>query len=122
MEYIYGILACYKSGRLFKIYLSHINKQGVIIFYIYYNNNINYRFYFTLEIKERQARMKHIEERIEEYHNLMRAGLDEVAVQEYETAADYFSDAAYVLNKIDNEGIRAELANMYEVNPYDYAR
>lgn len=52
----------------------------------------------------------------------MRAGLDEVAVQEYETAAEYFSDAAFVLNKIDNEGIRAELANMYEVNPYDYAR
>ena len=65
---------------------------------------------------------KHMQERIEEYHNLMRAGLDEVAVQEYETAAEYFSDAAFVLNKIDNEGIRAELANMYEVNPYDYAR
>lgn len=63
-----------------------------------------------------------MQERIEEYHNLMRAGLDEVAVQEYETAADYFSDAAFVLNKIDNEGIRAELATMYEVNPYDYVR
>lgn len=63
-----------------------------------------------------------MDERIEEYHNLMRAGLDEVAVQEYETAAEYFSDAAFVLNKIDNEGTRAKLANMYEVNPYDYAR
>lgn len=70
----------------------------------------------------RAAGRKHMQEQIEEYHNLMRAGLDEVAVQEYEIAADYFSDAAYVLNKIDNEGIRAELANMYEVNPYDYAR
>ena len=44
-----------------------------------------------------------------------------MAVQEYETAAEYFSDAAYVLNKIANEGIRAELANKYEVNPYDFA-
>ena len=70
----------------------------------------------------RAAGRRYMQERIEEYHNLMRAGLDEVAVQEYETAADYFSDAAYVLNKIANEGIRAELANMYEVNPYDYAR
>lgn len=70
----------------------------------------------------RAAGRKYMQERIEEYHNLMRVGLDEVAVQEYETAAEYFSDAAFVLNKIDNEGIRAELANMYEVNPYDYAR
>lgn len=70
----------------------------------------------------RAAGRKYMQEQIEEYHNLMRAGLDEVAIQEYETAAEYFSDAAFVLNKIDNEGIRAELANMYEVNPYDYAR
>ncbi len=70
----------------------------------------------------RAAGKASMQERIEEYHNLMRAGLDEVAVQEYETATEYFSDAAFVLNKIDNEGIRAELANMYEVNPYDYAR
>jgi hypothetical protein len=70
----------------------------------------------------RAAGRKYMQERIEEYHNLMRAGLDEVAIQEYETAAEYFSDAAFVLNKIGNEGIRAELANTYEVNPYDYAR
>lgn len=70
----------------------------------------------------RAAGRKHMQERIEEYHNLMRAGLDEVAIQEYETAAEYFSDAAFVLNKIDNEGIRAQLANEYEVNPYDYAK
>lgn len=70
----------------------------------------------------RAAGKASMQKQIEEYHNLMRAGLDEVAVQEYETAAEYFSDAAFVLNKIDNEGIRAELANMYEVNPYDYAR
>ena len=65
---------------------------------------------------------RRLDRQIEEYHNLMRAGLDEVAIQEYELAAAYFSDAAFVLNRIDNEGIRAELANMYEVNPYDYAR
>ena len=70
----------------------------------------------------RAAGKVYMQEQIEEYHNLMRAGLDEVAVQEYETAAEYFSDAAFVLNKIDNEGIRDELANTYEVNPYDYAR
>lgn len=70
----------------------------------------------------RAAGKASMQEQIEEYHNLMRAGLDEVAVQEYETAAEYFSDAAFVLNKIANEGIRAELANMYEVNPYDYAK
>ena len=65
--------------------------------------------------------METTQDLIEEYNNLMQAGLDEVAVQEYETAAEYFSDAAYVLNKIAHEGIRAELANKYMVNPYDYA-
>lgn len=45
--------------------------------------------------------------------------LHEVAVNEMETAAEYFSDAAYVLNKIGHEGIKAELANKYTVNPYD---
>lgn len=70
----------------------------------------------------RAAGKVYMQEQIEEYHNLMRAGLDEVAVQEYETAAEYFSDAAYVLNKIANEDIRAELASMYEVNPYDYVK
>lgn len=58
----------------------------------------------------------------EEYINLMQAGLDEVAIGEMETAEDYFSDAAYVLNQISHEGIRAELANMFTVNPYDFAR
>lgn len=65
--------------------------------------------------------METTQDLIEEYDNLMQAGLDEVAVQEYETAAEYFSDAAYVLNKITHEGIRAELANKYMVNPYDFA-
>lgn len=65
--------------------------------------------------------METTQDLIEEYDNLMQAGLDEVAVQEYETAAEYFSDAAYVLNKIVHEGIRAELANKYTVNPYDFA-
>ena len=65
--------------------------------------------------------MEQLVELEEEFDSLMKAGLDEVAVQEYETAAEYFSDAAYVLNKIANEGIRAELANKYEVNPYDFA-
>lgn len=65
--------------------------------------------------------METIQDLIEEYDNLMQAGLDEVAVNEMETAAEYFSDAAYVLNKIAHEGIRAELANKYMVNPYDYA-
>ena len=65
--------------------------------------------------------MEQLVELEEEFDSLMQAGLDEVAVHEYETAAEYFSDAAYVLNKIANEGIKAELANKYEVNPYDFA-
>lgn len=59
---------------------------------------------------------------IEEYDNLMQAGLDELAVSEMETAEEYFSDAACVLNKITHEDIKAELANKYMVNPYDFAK
>lgn len=68
-----------------------------------------------------KAIMETTKDLIEEYDNLMQAGLDEVAVDDFETAAEYFSDAASVLNKISHEGIRAELANKYIVNPYDYA-
>ena len=70
----------------------------------------------------RAAGRKYMQERIEEYHNLMRAGLDEVAIQEYETAAEYFSDAAFVLNKIEDKEIRDKLATTYTVNPLDFAR
>ena len=66
--------------------------------------------------------MTNQEELIEEYHNLMRAGLDEIAVDDTEIAEEYFSDAAFVLNKIKNKKTREELATMYTVNPLDFAR
>lgn len=59
---------------------------------------------------------------IEEYHNLMRAGLDEIAVDDTEIAEEYFSDAAFVLNKIKDTKTKEELATMYTVNPLDFAR
>lgn len=63
-----------------------------------------------------------IQELIEEYHNLMRAGLDEIAVDDTEIAEEYFSDAAFVLNKIKDKEIRDKLATTYTVNPLDFAR
>lgn len=66
--------------------------------------------------------MTNQEELIEEYHNLMRAGLDEIAIDDTEIAEEYFSDAAFVLNKIDDEEIRDKLATTYTVNPLDFAR
>ena len=59
---------------------------------------------------------------IEEYHNLMRAGLDEIAVDDTEIAEEYFSDAAFVLNKIKDTKTKEELATMYTVNPLDFAK
>lgn len=66
--------------------------------------------------------MTNREELIEEYHNLMRAGLDEIAVDDTEIAEEYFSDAAFVLNKIEDKKTREELATIYTVNPLDFAR
>ena len=66
--------------------------------------------------------MGKLKELIEEYDNLMRAGLDEVAVGDNELAEDYFSDAAYVVNKVDDENIKQQLISRYTVNPLDFAR
>lgn len=66
--------------------------------------------------------MTNQEELIEEYHNLMRAGLDEIAVDDTEIAEEYFSDAAFILNKIEDKEIRDELATTYTVNSLDFAR
>ena len=65
--------------------------------------------------------MTNQEELIEEYHNLMQAGLDEIAVDDTEIAEEYFSDAASVLNKIEDKEIRDKLATTYTVNPLDFA-
>lgn len=65
--------------------------------------------------------MANQEDLIEEYHNLMRAGLDEIAINDTEIAEEYFSDAAFVLNKIEDKEIRDKLATTYTVNPLDFA-
>lgn len=62
------------------------------------------------------------QDQIEEFDMLMQAGLDEVATKDYDIAEDYFSDAAYVLNQIDNEHVRKMLENKYTINPLDFAK
>lgn len=59
---------------------------------------------------------------LEEYDNLMQAGLDELAVGDTENAEEYFSDAAYVLNKVADPTLRSELENRYTINPLDFAK
>ena len=60
-------------------------------------------------------------DKIEEFDNLMQAGLDEIAVDDSETASEYFSDAAYVLNEIEDQKLKTELEHKYTVNPLDFA-
>jgi hypothetical protein len=62
--------------------------------------------------------MKSLEETIEEFDNLMQAGLDDVAVGDLET--EYFSDAAYVIKDLPKE-LKDKLCNKYEINPMDFA-
>lgn len=59
-------------------------------------------------------------ETVEEFDNLMQAGLDELAVGDTENATDYFSDAACVISNLSDE-LKEELCNKYEVNPLDFA-
>ena len=67
--------------------------------------------------------MEQLVELEEEFDSLMRAGLDEVAVDDTEVAEEYFSDAAYIINKVRklNEEKAKELENKYTVNPMDFA-
>ena len=67
--------------------------------------------------------MEQLVELEEEFDSLMRAGLDEVAVDDTEVAEEYFSDAAYIVNKVRklNEEKAKELENKYTVNPMDFA-
>jgi hypothetical protein len=61
-----------------------------------------------------------ITEQIEEFNSLMQAGLEEIGDQE--VAEEYFSDAASVLNKIEDKRLKETLANSYSVNPLDFAQ
>ena len=67
--------------------------------------------------------MEQLVELEEEFDSLMQAGLDEVAVDDTEVAEEYFSDAAYIINKVRklNEEKAKELENKYTVNPMDFA-
>ena len=63
-----------------------------------------------------------VKELLEEYDNLMQAGFDELAIGDTENAEEYFSDAAYVLNKVIDPVIKQELENRYTINPLDFAK
>lgn len=63
-----------------------------------------------------------LEEQIEEFDNLMQAGLDEAATGDYDLAEEYFSDAAHVLQKVQNTDIKKQLELKYSVNPLDFAQ
>lgn len=60
-------------------------------------------------------------DKIEEFDNLMQAGLNEGLAGDLSTAEEYFGDAAYVLNSIEDESIRKSLETKYDVNPLNYA-
>lgn len=62
------------------------------------------------------------QDKIEEFDNLMQAGLDEIAVGDTELAEEYFSDAAYILNQIKDSKIKKELELKYTINPLDFAK
>lgn len=67
--------------------------------------------------------MEQLVELEEEFDSLMKAGLDEVAIDDTEVAEEYFSDAAYIISQVRklNEEKAKELENKYTVNPMDFA-
>lgn len=66
--------------------------------------------------------VNNVQDLIEEFHSIMQAGLDEVAVGDMEMAEEYFSDACYVLNQIEDKELVKELENYYTINPRDFAQ
>ena len=61
-----------------------------------------------------------VKELVEEYHSLMQAGLNELP--DIEVAEEYFSDACYVLNQIQDKQITQQLEQYYSINPRDFAQ
>lgn len=66
--------------------------------------------------------MENLQDLIDEFHSIMRAGLDELAVDDMELAEEYFSDACYVLNHIEDKEIVEQLEKHYTINPRDFAQ
>ena len=57
-----------------------------------------------------------------EFDNLMRSGLDELAVEDIELAEENFSLAVIVLDRVKELSLPMAVApeNRYLVNPYDF--
>lgn len=62
-----------------------------------------------------------LEEQIEEFDCLMQAGIEEMKMDDSENAEEFFSDAAHVLNNIQDEEVKRKLQYKYMVNPLDFA-
>lgn len=68
------------------------------------------------------SNFQELQNKIDEFDNLMQAGLDEVATGDTEIAEEYFNDAAYVLNQIEDGSLKEGLATKYIVDPRDFAQ
>lgn len=59
----------------------------------------------------------------EEFDSLMQAGIDEITDGNInEIATEYFTDAAYVLNKVQDVEFKEYLETKYPINPQDFAQ
>ena len=63
-----------------------------------------------------------IQDKVDEFKSLMQEAIECAGMGWYDDAQEYFSDACYVLNEIDNEHVRNKLENLFSVNPYDFAQ
>lgn len=61
-------------------------------------------------------------ELLEEINNIMQYANEEIAQNDFELAEEYLADAAYLINKIEDEKLRNEIAGSYTINPLDYAK
>ena len=76
----------------------------------------------SLQIGRINGNKKVLQELETEFDNLMRSGLDELAVEDIELAEENFSLAATVLDRVKELSLPMAVAleNKYLVNPYDY--
>lgn len=61
-------------------------------------------------------------DQIEEINQIMKYAMEEIAQNDFELAEEYLADAAYLINKIEDEKQRNEIASKFSVNPLDYAK
>lgn len=60
-------------------------------------------------------------EQLEEINNIMNYAIEAIGEGDHQLGEEYLQDAVYLINKIEDEQLRKEVAASYTINPLDFA-